>query len=99
MKYENGKQIHGHSQSVTDSSLIHGPALDLSPRWQCVESCAPVGVYLHPDSGISGKNYRKRSGHHRNKKRLSRNPKSARNSYSSDLADFKAIKSINKNFN
>lgn len=100
MKYENGKQIHGHSQSVTDSSLIHEPALDLSPHWQCVESCAPVGVYLHPDSDISEKKiYRKRSGHHRNEKRLSRKPKSDRNSYSSDLADFKAIKSINKSFN
>jgi len=61
VKYENGKQIHGHSQSVTDSSLIHGPALDPSPHWQCVESCAPVEVYLHPDSGISEEdNYRKR---------------------------------------
>lgn len=59
MKYENGKQIHGHSQSGTDSSLTHEPALDLSPHWQCVESCVPGGVCLHPDSGISKKSTEK----------------------------------------
>lgn len=82
MKYENGKQTHGHSRFVTDSSLIHEPALDPSPHWQCVESCAPVEVYLHPDSGISEENnYRKRSVHHRNIKKLSRKPRSNRNCY------------------
>lgn len=100
MKYANGKQIHGHSQSVTDSSPIHEPALDLSPHWQCVESCAPVGVYLHPDIGISEKNIiGKDKTATEMRKRLCRKPKSDRNSCFSDLADFKAIKSINKNYN
>lgn len=56
-KYASGKQSHGCSQSVKDSSQTPAPTRELSLRSEPVGSscCAPGKGCPHPGSGISAK--------------------------------------------